>query len=1615
MAVRKAVSISRVPQCYLYTPIRKYVLYTFIVYLFFFSAQLHAQWSQTTAPTNQKVLCMVSTGSNVFAGFAGSGVYRSSDNGNSWTDLSEELPSDITINTLLASGSNLFAGTYGYGVYVTGNNGSTWDSVINGLPSAVSITTIVASGSYLFAGTDGYGVYVSSTSNVDSIKWTSSNSGLPANAVIKSMIINSSNIFIGTSNGTYRSNNNGATWVLVSTDLPSSVTVISFASKGTNIYSGTDGNGVYFSNDNGDSWSVLDSGMQTNATIYSLFNTSSVVFAGTAGAVLHTSDTTWSDVNTGLSSSYNVLSLTSNGNYLYAGTGNGIWKSIIPPAAPTSFVPAKKATNQVVDSLTLSWNSVSIATYYAVQLSTDSTFNTGVTFSSSGLTSPTVVVNGLSNNTVYYWRVNATNAGGTSGWSPVIKFTTTLLSPTQISPANNTTNQAVALNLSWNTVTSATSYGLQVSTDSSFATSVFVSKSGLTSTTQSVSGLANNTKYFWRVNATNIGGTSEWSSNYVFTTIVAVPEKPLLTQPSDNVVGQPVTITLKWDSISSATSYTLQVSADSTFTNSTIYSKSDLTTTSQTITGLANSTVYFWRARAANIAGTGSYSSTYRFATILGAPQPSSPANKALNQALSLTLSWGQITLATSYALQVSTDSSFSNSSAIHYNQGGITTTSQTISDLTSQTIYYWRVNATNAGGTGIWSTIYHFTTNVGTPESVVLRSPINGAQGQSLSMVLSWDTVSGASSYSLQVSTDSAFASSVIVNKTEITLPTQTINGLNNNTVYYWRVNAVNTAGTGVWSSLHYFTTVLAAPVPSTPANNVTNQAVSLTLAWKAVTAANTYALQVSTDSTFVTENSNAYNKGGLAATSQVVSDLLNSTVYYWRVNGSNAGGTGSWSAVYSFTTCIATPDVPALVSPLNTATNQPLSLALSWNAISTASSYSLQVSTDSTFASSIIVNKTELSSTTQTINGLTNNTVYYWRISAVNSSGTNGWSSIYRFTTVLAAPVLSAPVNNAINQAVSVTLSWKAITSAVSYAIQVSEDSTFSSTLAYDLSGITTTSQAVTDLSNKRIYFWRVNAANDGGTGNWSTVYRFTTIIANPDAPQQKSPTDNAASQPLSFTFSWDTIATATSYTFQLSTDTLFASGIILNKTGLTTSVQAISGLTNNTVYCWRICAVNSAGTGVWSSIYKFTTLMHTPTLLSPANKLTSQPISISFQWNADTIATVYSLQVIAGDSTFSGTCFFNQNGIKTAKYTVSGLANNTTYYWRIQSSNAYGSSDWTSPYHFTTAFDAPALVSPVNYATNQSLTPVLTWNSVASAASYLVQVSKDSTFSKSLIFNQSGITTTTQTISGLANYTTYYWKVYAVNSDGTRTGSSTYSFSTLIASPEPSSPVNDTINQSVDITLIWDTVVSAISYAVQLSTNNTFTSTVFIKNGITTLSQVVNDLTLNTKYYWRVNATNAGGTSAWSTIYIFKTVAMSAPVLSSPVNDSTNITDRPELSWYAIDTALYYSLEVSTDSLFRKSFSYDEDSLIDTAITIGSLTKEVKYFWRVRATNNSGISEWSEVRNFTTEADSDDGQCGVGSLLSLIPPLIWKITARRKKRTGRIKIPKSMKKCF
>ncbi len=104
------------------------------------------------------------------------------------------------------------------------------------------------------------------------------------------------------------------------------------------------------------------------------------------------------------------------------------------------------------------------------------------------------------------------------------------LPPILASPPDGAINQPTTLNLSWNAATDADSYGLQVDDDQGFGSPEF-DQSEINGTLQGVGPLAEGRTYYWRANATNAGGTSDWSDVWNFTTVTATVCQEILIDP----------------------------------------------------------------------------------------------------------------------------------------------------------------------------------------------------------------------------------------------------------------------------------------------------------------------------------------------------------------------------------------------------------------------------------------------------------------------------------------------------------------------------------------------------------------------------------------------------------------------------------------------------------------------------------------------------------------------------------------------------------------------------------------------------------------------------------------------------------------------------------------------------------------------------------------------------------------------------------------------------------------------------------------------------------------------------------------------------------------------------
>jgi hypothetical protein len=201
---------------------------------------------------------------------------------------------------------------------------------------------------------------------------------------------------------------------------------------------------------------------------------------------------------------------------------------------------------------------------------------------------------------------------------PGTAVTAALIPPTQLFPENGATNLPTDTWVSWyeyNYPYDNPAFHVQVSRNSNFSDLVLDLTITDGSTGAVLRGLPMNTTFYWRVNLSFGGQTSDWSPVWSFTTHNQQPPTaaPTLVSPANGSTGLPRgPVTLTWNAVEGADSYDLQVSFIGIDGNVG-------PTTSWTLRPEDFAPVYssqfHWRVRARNSAGVGPWSEGWVFST----------------------------------------------------------------------------------------------------------------------------------------------------------------------------------------------------------------------------------------------------------------------------------------------------------------------------------------------------------------------------------------------------------------------------------------------------------------------------------------------------------------------------------------------------------------------------------------------------------------------------------------------------------------------------------------------------------------------------------------------------------------------------------------------------------------------------------------------------------------------------------------------------------------------------------------------------------------------------------------------------------------------------------------
>lgn len=1139
------------------------------------------------------------------------------------------------------------------------------------------------------------------------------------------------------------------------------------------------------------------------------------------------------------------------------------------------------------------------------------------------------------------------------------------------------------------TSTNATSYKVDIATDSGFTSYV----SGYQNrdignpdlggyVDYAVTGMSPNTLYYFRVRAYNSadGTTSGNSTVQSTTTLPAAPTASAATNVTTT------SFSANWSSSAGATYYLLNVSPTSNFTTQitgcagTLCQQKNVgNVTTYSVTGLTANTTYYFKVNANY--GTDSNVITVQTAS----PPPSAPAVSAAypKDSTSFSANWSTSAGATGYYFDASTASDFSSflSGFNNLDVGNVTTKS--VTGLSANTTYYYRVRAYGAGGTSVNSNTITLATG---PLPPVVGAPSNITAG---GVTINWSASSGADNYHLQVATDVGFTSgagmgcqsegscgndySVVGNVT-----TNSVWGLTANTKYYYHLKSHNASGSySNYTDTYSFITMPGAAVHSTTGADDATERNDNTLF-----DGTGYYLYMAANTT-----STGYISGFRLNNITIPQGAtISSATFRCRIQST------SYDDPLVHVYAEAVDNAVSFTTNADVASRAKTTANVAWSGTGIGAIFLNVKSPDITSVVQEVINRAGWVSGNSLdilIKGDTNASLREFRCYTMDAGGNYGGYIDITQNIQSSIPTATAVTNFA---GTSFSANWNAATYVYAYYLDVANDSGFTdftgplttacgggSCNNKDVGNVTT--YAVTGLTNGNTYYYRLRSYNAVGTsGNSNTI-----TVGPPPAPSVNASTNIAAT---SFSANWSASAGSTTYNLDVSTASDFSSfvngcgGSACNNFDTTNvTTYSVTGLSCGTTYYNRVRVTNTMGTSPSSSSTITTLIPCVPTASNPTSVVGT---GFSANWSAATGATGYYLDV-ATDSGFTsfvatgcggGSCS-NKNVGNVTTYAVANLSSGTTYYYRVRGYNASGTSASSNT---ITVPGAPT----ANAATAKTATSFsANWSAATGATKYYLDVATDSGFTSFVATGCGGGSCNNKDVGNVVTYsvtslscsTTYYYRVRSANASATSGNSGTITAILIPCAPVTNSATN--VNDS-SFSSNWSASSGATSYKLSVSTVADCTSSYVTACGgascnlynvgnVTTYSTT--PLSANTTYYFCLKATNASGDSALSNI----TSQLTAP--SPPTPSVTNVYSTNFIAHASSVTgATSYNLYVATDAGFSSPVSgYNPLSTTLTSRLVNGLTAATTYYFRYKSVNAGGTSSFSSTLSTTTKPNT------------------------------------------
>jgi titin len=512
----------------------------------------------------------------------------------------------------------------------------------------------------------------------------------------------------------------------------------------------------------------------------------------------------------------------------------------------------------------------------------------------------------------------------------------------------------------------------------------------------------------------------------------------------------------------------------------------------------------------------------------------------------------------------------------------------------------------------------------------------------------------------------------------------------------------------------------------------------------------------------------------------------------------------------------------------------------------------------------------------------------------------------------------------------------------------------------------GASVTSYPDSGLTAATQYSYRVSAFNIAGDSGYSNTAGATTA-AQETAPAAPTNLVTSGATASAVTLNWtDTAANETGFKIERSVSGgTFAQ---IGTVGADVATYTDSGLSASTTYIYRVSAYNATGDSAYSNTATATTLAVPPA--SPS-RLTASAISssqIDLSWS-DLSFNETGFRI---DRSTDGVNFTQVAtvGANVTRYSNVGLAESTSYTYRVRAYNSAGSSAWSNLAlaQTLTAIVAPAVPSNLAASANGASQITLTWqdNSLTETGFKVERSINGGAFTQ---IGTAGLNASSYIDSGLSEGTTYSYRVRATTLLIDSAYSNTASATTAVSVPGAPSNLTATASDATSIVLTWsDNSSNETGFDIErqdISTGLWF-SIGTVGAGITSYTDT--GLAEESFYAYRVHAINSSGNSLDSNV-ASATTGVSLPGRPErPSVASVSGTSGATLTWFDNSTnETSFKIERSTDGVNFTQFATvgaDATSFSDSGLAAGTT-----YTYRVRATNSAGDSNFTNVSTIIT----------------------------------------------